>query len=191
MSLIFILGFLAGLLIIIAQATYINQIVKKEVTPSVLSWLGWSLLMGISFIVQLVHYGWNYSLTGLGLATIGCFSICLIAYFTKQYKLAKADWVYLVLGLICILFYVVSKNPLLTTIVAVLADFVLGIPTLISAYKNPESEKSKAWNIGLLSWSISLVICYGEPVIYWIFPVYLFLYNGVMSVLTFFRKDSE
>jgi len=191
MSLTFILGFLAGLLIIIAQATYINQIVKKEINPSVLSWFGWSLLMGISFVVQVIDYGWNYSLTGLGLSTLGCFTICLTAWFTKQYKISKADWIYLATGLVCVLFYVISKNPLLTTIIAVVADFILGMPTLLNAYYNPKLEKSRAWNIGFLSWTISLTNSVGEPFIYCIFPVYLFLYNGVMSVLTFFRKESE
>lgn len=183
-----ILSLIAGAFILSAQIILIRDVVKKKIQPGLLSWAGWFLLMGTGLLSQILEGGWEWSLVGLLLSVIGCFAIFSISLFLKNYLLKKSDWYFLVLGLVCLLIYIASKDAWLTTGFAILADFIVGIPTLIHAYQNPKSQKTFAWTLGFVSWSITLLLCVGHSWLYAFFPVYLFLYNGVMILLTAKRK---
>src|ERR1700740_3555828 len=124
-----LLGLLAGSLIVMAQLIYLNNTFKRKVTPSILSWLGWALLMGTSLVSQVLSKGWQWSLTSLLLSTVGSILIAITALCLRNFSLTRKDWKFLVLGFLCIGIYFWSNNPWSTTIFAIFADFILGIPT--------------------------------------------------------------
>ena len=106
-----IIGLVSGLLIILAQLNYLNKLRRKEVEPSPLSWGGWSILMGTSFVSQLMSQGWSLNLFTLLLSAIGAFVIAFSARFVfKYYSIVREDWKYLYYGLVCILLYAVLKD---------------------------------------------------------------------------------
>ena len=178
------ISLIAGLFIVTAQFVLWRDVYKRKISPGLLSWFGWFLLMGVSLIAQILVDGWKWSLTGLAMSAFGCFVIFTTALLMKNYLLKNSDWIFLFLGLICLILYLISKDAWITTGFAILADFVVGIPTLIHAYRNPLSQKSKAWMLAFISWSFTLILCIGQPLLYALFPVYLFLYNIAMLILT-------
>lgn len=178
-----LLGITAGVIIIIAQLSYLISTLKKEVKPNLLSWYGWAALMGTSFISQLIN-GWQWSLTGLMLSTVGSIVIATTALLYGNFSFEKKDWNFVFAGLICMALYFLSRNALYTTVFAILADLLLGIPTIKNAYRNPKSEKSIAWIFGLASWTIALPVCINHDLLYALFPIYLFLFNATMVFLT-------
>lgn len=180
----FLLNIFAGLFLASAQLIYIVQVVKKQVTPSVITWSGWSFLVGIALVSQWIEFGWEWTLVGHLFSALGCTFIALFALLSKNYTIYKKDWVYLLLGVSCILLYVISSNALLTTLFAILADLILGFPTFIKAIKNPVTEKSKGWNIAIISWTLTILTCYQKELIYFLFPFYCLLFNMFMSYFT-------
>ena len=174
------LGIISGILMFLAQATYFRDIIRKRVLPSVLSWFGWALLMGMGFLSVVLSEGWEWSHFGILVASLGCVIIGSTALFKNQYSLEKSDWIFLFIGLICVVLYMLTENALLTTVYAIIADFILAIPTIIKAYKDGSTEKSMAWYLGLMTWLISLVICVNQDFIYALFPIYLVLFSGMM-----------
>ncbi|MBK7969482.1 MAG: hypothetical protein IPK08_11345 [Bacteroidetes bacterium] len=136
-----IITLIAGILIGIAQLTYIIDVFRKKVTPSVLSWSGWALLMGAGFVSLFMEKGWQSSLTGLLISVVGCATIALTGLILKNYSLIKSDWKFLIAGSVCMVFYLVTENVVATTLFAITADFILAIPTFKKAWNNPESEK--------------------------------------------------
>ncbi len=179
-----IIGLFAGLLIFTAQLILLKDVITKKISPSLLSWIGWALLMGTSLVAQIVNKGWQWSLTGLLLSTIGCVTIFTLALVLNNYLIKKADWYFLLLGLVCLAIYLSSKNPWLTTGFAILADAIVGIPTIYNGFKYPASQKTSAWLLALTSWTFASFICIGHSLLYALFPIYLFLFNGLMYVLT-------
>jgi len=176
-------------LIAIAQLIYIRNIYSFKVKPSVLSWTGWSILMGVGVFSQIINDGFDWSQAGLLLSTFGCLFIALFSISINNFSLIKSDWWFLLLGFLSIGVYFVSKDSLITTLFAITADFLLGIPTLQKAFKFPNLEKSKAWAFGAFSSVLAISICIGDPIVYWLFPVYLLLYNLTMIILSN-RKES-
>lgn len=176
----------AGLLLVIATTAYIISVIKSPTNkPRILSWIGWSLLMGITVFSQIFDAGWQWSQVGLFVSIIGCLIIAIIAIKKNQYEIKKPhDPVCVLLGVICIIIYVSTKNALLTTSMAIVADFIVAIPTIHNAWKDPASEKTSGWTFGIVSWGLTLLICIGHSWIYALFPIYLFLLNGTMIMLT-------
>lgn len=179
-----IFGAVAALFVIIGQVNFILDIFKRKIRPSALSWIGWVLLMGTSLMAQVLSKGWEWNLTGLAFSTFGCFIIFIISISLNQYIIKKTDWIFMALGFICVLIYFQSHDPWFTTCFAILADLAVGIPTLIHAYKDPQTQKSIAWKLGFVSWIFSLVLCIGHDWLYALFPIYLFVFNGTMIFLT-------
>jgi hypothetical protein len=187
MSLEKYLGVLAGIVISTAQLIYLLNCLKKKVTPSVLSWFGWACLMGTSLVAQVIGKGWQWSMTGILCSTVGCLTIAAVAFFSGNYSFKKVDLSFLALGSACVAIYLASDNPWITTVFAIIADAALGVPTIHKAYRQPASERSAAWTLGVISSSLALIICFHHDWIYVLFPGYLFLFNGLMAVLT--RKN--
>jgi hypothetical protein len=185
------LGVLAGLVIGSAQLIYLLNGLKRKVTPSVLSWFGWACLMGTSLVAQVIGKGWQWSMTGILCSTVGCIVIAGVAWFSGNYSFRKVDLSFLVVGLICIAIYLWSSDPWITTIFAIIADAALGIPTIRKGVSAPETERSAAWVLGVVSSMLALIICIHHDWIYVLFPAYLFLFNGTMVVLTRVRGENE
>lgn len=179
-----IVGVAAALVISGAQVIYIVNTIRRRIRPSVLSWVGWSFLMGTSVVSQVVGKGWQWSLASVLSSAVGCLTIGLVALFSGSYSLHRGDWKFLGLGVLCICIYVLSDNPWATTVFAICADALLGIPTILKAVREPALERSPAWLLGMVSSSLALAICVGHNLIYVLFPAYLVLFNGTMAWLT-------
>jgi len=184
-----ILSLIASILIIVAQAIYILQIIQRKIKPSILSWFGWLLLMGITLLSQIIEDGWDISQIGFVIAEVGCFLIVLISFVLKQYNFKKPDLIYLFLGLACMFIYLFSHDSWMTTLSAICADLIIAIPILTKSYSDPESERSIAWPIGFFSWIISLYLSLKGGAIYMLFPAYVVFFYIVMLGLTY-RKST-
>lgn len=170
-------------LMVVTQVMYITDVLKRKITPSLLTWFGWTLLMGVSLIAQIVESGLEYSQFGMITATLGCFAIGVTALVIRNYSLKQMDWYILGAGLLCLVLYLISKNAWLTTIYSIVADFIIAIPMLIKVIKDPESEKTNAWYISFATWTLTLIICFNHDALYAIFPIYLFVYCVMIIVL--------
>ncbi|MBM77414.1 MAG: hypothetical protein CL846_02930 [Crocinitomicaceae bacterium] len=181
---------IASLLILIGQLTYLLDVWKKKIKPSILSWYGWALLMMTLLLAQLISIGWDWSLMSIITCTMGCIGIGTVALIKKNFSIYSNDWWFISLGIVCIILYLISNNPWLTTIYAALADLVIGLPTIIKAYKDPLNEKSNAWLISLFSWSLTLIISFNHEFIYAIFPIYVWLYCIIIFYLIYLRRTN-
>lgn len=183
-----IVAIIAGLFLAAAQTIYITQVIKKRITPSLLTWLGWSILVGVSLYAQLMEYGWNWALIGHLTSFLGCSAIFVASLLSGHYSIVKKDWIFLYSGFACIVLYAVFTDPWSTTIFSVTADAVLGMPTILKAVKNPKTEKTIGWNIALGCWTLTVLTCWNKSALFFIFPVYCFIFNVTMSYLTTNRR---
>jgi len=184
------IALVAAILILFGQFTYFIDVWNKRINPSILSWFGWALLMSTLLVAQLVSVGWDWSLMSVITCTLGCIAIGTASLIKKNYNLSRIDWLYILLGIFCIVLYLISNDPWLTTIFATLADMIIGLPTIVKSYKDPINEKSKAWLISLLSWSLTLSISFNHDLMYAIFPIYVWLYCITIVFLTYVRRKN-
>jgi hypothetical protein len=185
-----LIGVLSGVAIGSAQLIYLINGLQKKVTPSVLSWFGWACLMGTSVVSQVIAKGWQWSMTSILCSTAGCVTIAVVAFCSGNYSFRRGDWLFLFAGLLCVGVYLGSADPWVTTIFAIVADALMGIPTFVKAYREPATERSVAWGLGVVSSTLALGICIGHDVIYVLFPAYLWVFNAGMVGLTWRRVEA-
>lgn len=176
------LALLVSILLLAAIATYVIALRKGALTPRPLSWIGWSLMMGISLFSQIMEKGWQWNQAGLAFSVVGC---GIVAVLSLRHGVIKAgDWVCFALGIVCVVIYLSTKDAWTTTIAAIAADLVIALPTQHNAYKDPLSEKSIAWQFGAAAYLINSIQCVGYDFIYAAFPLYLLAMNSSMVFLT-------
>ncbi len=178
----------AGGFLVLAQGIYILQVIKKQITPSLFTWLGWFILVGVSLWSQWITFGWQWILVGHLFSALGCFGIFVSALLTRNFQVRKQDYTYLIVGMGCVLLYVLFKDPWITTIFAIAADLILGIPTILKGIHAPRTEKTIGWNIALGCWSLTLATSVDKNAIYVLFPLYCLLFNLTMTWLTTNRR---
>ncbi|HXB35307.1 MAG TPA: hypothetical protein VNV35_17880, partial [Puia sp.] len=100
-----IMGLLAGIVISVAQVIYVINCLRRKITPSVLSWLGWACLMGTSLVSQIAHKGWQWSMTGIASSTVGCLVIAGVAWRSGNFSFRRSDLGFLLAGLGCVGIY--------------------------------------------------------------------------------------
>lgn len=169
-------------LLLAATATYVIPLVKGKLTPRPLSWIGWTMMMGISLFSQIAEKGWQWNLIGLSLSVAGCAAVAALS--VKHGIIEPWNWVCLILGGICVVIYLSTKNAWTTTLFAIAADFIVALPTYHNGYKNPAAEKSVAWRLGAAAYLINCIQCVGYDWLYVAFPFYLLLMNTAMAFMT-------
>ena len=184
-----IVGLTGALIVMTGQMIYILNCLRGKITPSVLTWFGWSVLMCITLISQIIHGGWQWSMTAIAFSTVGCLAITIVAWLSNNYSFQRSDLKFVAAGFACVVVYVLSANPWATTIFAIISDALLGAPTIIKAWRAPAQERSVSWVLSMTSALLALFICIGHETIYFLFPVYLLLYNGTMVQMTWIRRQ--
>lgn len=177
-----IMASLVAILLAIAVIIYIIGLKKGNIIPRPISWIGWTLMMGITLFSQIMTKGWHWNQTGLSLSVAGCIIVAILSL--KHGVIERGDWVCLLLGIICVGIYLMTKNAWTTTIVAIIADLLVALPTQHNAYRDPLSEKSFAWHFGAAAYLVNSIACIGQDFIYAAFPLYLLLMNSSMVFLT-------
>lgn len=176
------------LLYFVSCVPYTIGILKGNIKPRPLSWLGWSMLLGVGISSQIIENGFNSSMLIAISACLFCFFVFMISLFKKALMNKEYDYICFVLGIICMVIYLISKDALITTVFAVCADLFVGIPTIINVYKNPRSEHLLAWGIGTFSIFLSFIIVLGEDgFLIKFYPSYLLFFNFLIFSLCFKR----
>jgi len=87
----FAINLIAGIFLAVAQSIYLIQVLKKQITPSLFTWFGWSILVTVALVSQIIEYGWDWTLTGHLFAAFGCTFIFLSAFLTKNFVMRSQD----------------------------------------------------------------------------------------------------
>lgn len=183
---IFISVLAAGLLIG-SQVTYVRHIWQRKIQPVFLSWLGWGMLMLATAFVQGLDEGFATEQLTLFMSGGTCIFIGLFARWHQQFSRQRFDVHYLFFGGVCFVLYLLFDEVWIATIFALVADLFMGIPTLMSAWKTPENEKSSSWYFAGISWMLSVIVCLDGPLIFMSFPLYLFVWCSVILIFTYRR----
>lgn len=138
-----ILGALIGT---IGPIFYIINTIKGKVKPNRVSFLLWSIAPFIIFAAQIKQ--------GVGLKTLMTFSagFSSIAIFVASFINKKAEWKIKKFDLFCgvlsilgLILWLITKVENMAIAFSILAYFLAAIPTIIKAYKYPNTEIAWTW----------------------------------------------
>jgi len=138
-----ILGTLIGA---VGSVAYLIDTVKGKVKPNRVSFLLWSIAPFIAFFAQIKQ--------GVGLEALMTFStgflpftVFIASFVNKEaeWKLTKFDLVCGLVSIIGLILWLITKVGNVAIFFSIVADGLAAIPTIVKAYKYPETEMAWPW----------------------------------------------
>jgi len=138
-----IVGTLIGTL---GALAYLVDTVKGKVKPNRVSFLLWSIAPVIAFAAQIKQ--------GVGLESLMTFSTGFLPLLTfaasfvnkkAEWKLTGFDIACGVLSIIGLILWLITKVENIAIVFSILADGLAAIPTVVKAYKYPDTELAWPW----------------------------------------------
>ena len=133
------IAIVAALLAIAGNLPYLFDIIKGRVKPHPYTWFVWSIVSCIVFFGQVVKgAGWGALPTGAS----EIFTIIIFLFSLKYgFKgITKTDTIFLVVALLGLIPWILTKDPTISVIIAVGIDLIAFAPTLRKTWLKPTSE---------------------------------------------------
>lgn len=187
MKLLFALS--ASALAILGNVPYLIDIVKKKVKPHPYTWLVWSIVSCIIFFGQLAK---GAGIGALPTAASEIFTI-IIFIFSLRYgfrDIQKIDTLFLVVALLGIIPWVLTKDPTVSVVVAVSIDLVAFMPTLRKTAKHPETESSILYLSNVARHILMLASLRAYNIATMLHSIAMITTNTVMSFLILRKRKS-
>lgn len=169
----------AVLLRLASGASYFKATWQGKAQPSLVSWFFWSVTALIAFAVQLLKGDGMSAWVTLAIG-ISPIAVCVAALYKGAYKVgfSRSDKWCIVLTLLGILLWVISKNPLLALGMSIMADIFSSIPTILKSWRAPHTEYPTAYVLTIVSMALTLLTITNWTVTNWLFIAYILAINA-------------
>lgn len=170
---------------------YLYETIVGRAQPNRITWLLWGIFPMVIFVAQRAQ-----GVEGVSWASfVAGFTPLLIvasSFFNKKayWKSEPRDYYLMAAAVVGILLWAMTDNPNLALLFSLVADVLASVPTLIKAYRHPDSESWIAYAISTLGFGISLLSVQTYNFENSIFVAYVFLLNGALAVLAS-RSDKQ
>lgn len=149
---------IGAVLNLIGSSTYAWNTFKGRTKPNRVTWFLWALAPLIAFTAQLNE--------GVGLQSLMTFMVgfgpllVFIASFLNKkayWDISKLDIFCGILSIIALVLWGITGEGNIAIALAIAADLLAAVPTLIKSYKFPETEHPDVFRNGAVSASITLL----------------------------------
>jgi hypothetical protein len=162
----------------IGGAYYLYETIVGKNQPNRVTWLLWFLFPMIIFLAQRAQgvEGLSWASFAAGFMPL----LILLASFlnAKAYwKTQPKDYALMAVAVLCFVLWAATDDPNLAILFALVADFFAGLPTLIKAYRYPQTESWIAYAISTVGFGVAILAVPEFTFENAAFVCYLFLLN--------------
>lgn len=184
------LVYLTLLLNLGGTAHYIAMIFSGRVRPNRASWALWAIAPGVVLAAEITE--------GVGLRTVLTFGIALgpllvvIASFaikTAYWKLGAFDWACGGLSALALVMWAITDSAIVAIILSIAADTLAAIPTVRKSITHPDTEHPLFFALVSLGGALTLLTIQRWTFADWAFPLYIFLFPGLLAALIWRRQS--
>jgi hypothetical protein len=185
-----LMGALAVLIAVIAYAVYVWKSLRGDARPHPLSWLIFGVLTGTGYLVQLDQAAGPGSWV-MAITTAVCFLLCLMSFWKGEREFPWYEWAFLFAAAVIFAFYLWSRQPALSAILAAAVN-VLGFgPTVTKAWARPYSDSVTTFALNSLKFIPSFFAMDTISVATCIFPATLVAANAAVALVIYARRRSQ
>ncbi|MFZ1398665.1 MAG: hypothetical protein WAS33_17295 [Candidatus Promineifilaceae bacterium] len=169
---------------------YLVETAVGKVQPNRVTWLLWTLFPMIIFIAQRVQ-----GIESLSWATfVAGFNpllIVLVSFINKKayWKTEPRDYGLMAAAIVGLILWAVTREPNLAILFSLVADFLASLPTVIKAYKYPETESWPAYALSAAGFGLGVLAIQTFTFENYAFITYIFFINALLAYLAS-RKSS-
>jgi hypothetical protein len=186
-----VVGVISGLIFVGSVIPYILSMIHGTTRPNLITWILWTLIEAIVVGAQFyAGASWSIMLPIAGLATSGdVVFIGLQGYHYHQRTMF--DVICLCLGLVAIVTWLLTNNPLTAIIFSIMADFIAAVPTILKSYQDPHSESMEAFLLVFMAAILSLISTSRFDLANTLWPLYFIGQSGLIVALIFLGKKDK
>ena len=175
-----VLGLIAVVLAISANASNIFGIFKGYVKPHLLTYLVWTITTSIAFAGSWVSGGaaGSWSLGANSFLVIVVFVLCF-RYGTRDVTLA--DTGYFIAACLALVPWMLTNDPTISVVSVTVVDVLGYLPMLRKTWRDPDSELALVWSINSLKHGIALMAIGNVALATVVYPAALLLMNGIFA----------
>lgn len=151
-----VFAIIAAMLAIAGNVPYLLDILKGRVRPHPYSWFVWSI------VSCTVFFGMLQKGAGVGAIPTGVSELftLIIFFFSLKFGfkgITKTDTLFLVVALLGLIPWAITKDPTLSVVIAVGIDVVAFIPTLRKTWIRPKTESPLLYGSNALRHMLALL----------------------------------
>lgn len=176
----------------IGSVAYLWETIKGNVRPNRVSFLLWAIAPMIAFVAQIKQ--------GVGLESLMTFStgfLPLLVFFASfsnknaQWKLTKFDLSCGILSVAGLILWLITQVGNVAIFFSIVADGLAALPTLIKAYKYPETEIAWPWFATCVGVILTLLTIKEWTFANSGFIIYIFLVDLIIFVFVQFKLGNK
>jgi hypothetical protein len=180
-----IIGTLIGA---VGSLAYLIDTLKGKVKPNRVSFLLWSIAPLIAFAAQIGK--------GVGIESVMTLSVGVLPLmiFGGSFVNKKAEWKLTPFDLSCgflsivgLIFWLITQEGNIAILFSIIADGLAAIPTVVKAYKYPESELAWPWLMTSIGVILTLLTLNQLTFANSGFIIYIFIVNTTIFALAQFK----
>ncbi len=181
-----IIGTLIGA---VGSIAYLIDTVKGKVKPNRVSFLLWSIAPLIAFAAQIGK--------GVGIESLMTLSVGILPLMTfggsfinkkAEWKLTRFDLTCGFLSIVGLIFWLITQEGNIAIAFSILADGLAAIPTVVKAYKYPETEVAWPWLTTSFGVILTLLTLRQLTFANSAFIIYIFIVDTTIFSLVQFNK---
>ena len=169
--------------------SYVRDTVRGDTKPNRMTWLMWSIAPLIASAAALAS-GVSWAVLPVFMSGLGPLLVFLASFVNKNsyWQLERFDYVCGLFSLLALVLWWITKIPDIAIIFAVASDGLAATPTLIKAWRYPETENAGPFTTGLFSSLTSFAAIKVWTFAAYAFPVYLVAINTSIALVIYRKK---
>jgi hypothetical protein len=182
---------LASALLVVGIAGYAFDTFKGKTQPNRVTWFLWSLAPLIAFAAQVREgVGWQALMSFF--VGFGPLIVVIASLLNKKayWKISKLDIFCGTLSVSALALWYITGSGNVAILFSIIADVFAAFPTVLKAYKEPESETYLVFFLATLSAIITLLTIRNWSFANSAFAVYILLINALLFGIIFIKQKA-
>lgn len=164
--------------------TYVKATLQGKTKPNRVTWFLWMLAPFIAFSAQVSQGVWYQALLTF-IVGFDPLLVLIASFFNKnaEWKLTTFDYFCGALSILAIILWQVTKVGNIAIALSIAADLLAAVPTVVKAYKFPQTESYKIYLAGVLCATITLLTIKTWNFESTAFALYILLLNSSLVLM--------
>ena len=183
-----ILGIIAKILVLVGYIPYLRDIIKKKTKPHLYSWFLWTLETMIIFGLQVSGGAGTGAWVTLA-SGVMCIAVIILATIYKSpVEVVFIDTLFLILNLISLALWLITKQPVLSSILTTAVGLFAFAPTIRKSWNQPHSETLSFYYLNSVRFGLSILALETYSITTSLYPVTWVVANSSFAVMLILRR---
>lgn len=183
-----VIGIVAVALTFIGYVPYIRDVINGKTLPHVYSWFLWGLVTFIAFALQLTAGAGTGAYVTLA-ASLMCITVFFLGMKSNGKRdITKTDTIFFILAIVALGFWLVAKQPVISTFLTTGIDLLGFAPTIRKSWNKPHSETLSFYFLNTLRFMLAVFSLKTYTIVSALYPVAWIFGNGLFALLLLIRR---